>query len=92
MASYQTANFNLQSQSIAGRKQWTYEDTGPVGDVAEVSGFIADAKNKGVEAGDLVFYTDTTRLEVYTMMVTAVQDTGATTGSLGLQLLVGDTS
>lgn len=92
MASYQAQNFNLQSQSVAGRRHWTYEDTGPVGDVTEVSGFIADAKAKGVKVNDLVFYTDTFKGEIYTMMVTAVQDTGASSGSLGLSVLVGDTS
>ena len=92
MSDYLSAKFNLQDQAIAGRRQWTYEDTGPVSDVSEVSGFISDAKAKGARAGDLVFYTDTSRLKVYTMMFTGVQDTGATTGTLGLQLLVGDTS
>lgn len=92
MADYQSANLNLQTQSVAGRRQWTYEDTGPVGDVQEVSGFVTDAKNKGMKAGDYVFYTDTSRNHIYGLPVTAVQDTGGTTGTLGLGVLIGDTS
>ena len=92
MADYQSANLNLQSQSIAGRRQWTYEDTGPVANVSEVSGFITDAKAKGMKAGDWVVYTDTFRKLVYGMPVITVQDTGGTTGTLGLGVIIGDTS
>lgn len=92
MASYQSANFNLKAQSIAGRKEWQYEDTGPVSDVSEAAGFIADAKAKGAEAGDFVTYIDTSRKLAYGMTFYTLQDTGATTGTLGLSVLIGDTS
>ena len=92
MADYQSANFNLSAQPIAGLRRWDYSDTGPVTDVSEVAGFVSDAKAKGAKVGDLVFYQDTTRNKVYSMIFTEVQDTGSTSGTLGLNTLIGDTS
>lgn len=92
MADYQSANMNLSRQSIAGRREFSYEDTGPVGDVQEVPGFVTDANEKGMKVGDWVIYTDTSRKLVYGLPVTAVQDTGDTQGTLGLGVLIGDTS
>lgn len=91
MANYDTSKLNLRSQSIAGRQTWLYEDTGPVTDVV-ASGFVTDAKQKGMKVNDAVEYIDTSRNIRYGMRVSQVQDTGATTGTLDGQVIVGDTS
>lgn len=91
MADYQSANFNLLSQSIAGRQTWLYEDTGPVTDVV-ASGFVTDAKDKGADTGDIVHYYDSSRGIWYGLHFTTVQDTGATQGTLDGQVIVSDTS
>lgn len=91
MADYQSANMNLESQAIGGRRRWSYEDTGPVADI-QASGFVTDAKTKGMKAGDWVVYTDTTRVINYGISVQTVQDTGGTTGTLGGAVIIGDTS
>lgn len=91
MANYDSAKLNLRSQSVAGRKTWLYEDTGPVADVI-ASGFVTDAKQKGMSVNDAVEYIDTSRGIRYGLKVSAVQDTGATTGTLDGQVIVGDTS
>lgn len=89
---YTSANLNLQSQSVAGKRHWTYHDTGGAANLSEVSGFIADAKDKGMKAGDFLTYHDTNLNKIYGYAVSAVQDTGATTGTLGLGVIIGDTS
>ncbi len=91
MADYQTANMNLASQSVAGRREWRYEDTGPVADVV-ASGFVADAKAKGMKVGDYVNYYDTAADVWYGLQCTVVQDTGGTTGTLDGQVIIADTS
>ena len=96
MADYTTANMNLCGQPIAGRRQWQYEDTGPVADVQEVAGFVSDAADKGMKVGDYITYTDTTRKYVYGINVNSIQtsDTGGNIGkgTLGLAVLISDTS
>lgn len=91
MADYQSSKFNLVTQSIAGRKAWRYEDTGPIGDVI-ASGFVADGKAKGIAVNDAVEYIDTSRNIRYGLRVSNVQDTGGTTGTLDGQVILGDTS
>lgn len=91
MADYQSANFNLRSQSIAGRKHWDYSDTGPISDVV-AEGFVSDGAIKGCDSGDLVEYHDTSRNIVYTLKVSKVTDTGNTQVTLDGQVVVGDTS
>lgn len=91
MADYQSANFNLRTQHIAGRKAWTYEDTGPVADVV-AAGFVTDGAQKGCDSGDFVEYTDTSRGIVYGLRVSNVTDTGSTQVTLDGQVIIGDTS
>ena len=90
---YKTANFNLNTQAIAGRKQWTYEDTG-TGDTGSTGfskgGFFADAGNKGASVDDLVTITDSTNNHIYFTHLTVVQDTGATQGTVAA--VAGDTA
>lgn len=91
MADYQTSKFNLEAQSISGRRTWIYEDTGPVTD-AIASGFVSNAKHKGAHVGDYVRYYDTSRTIWYGLHVTVVEDTGATMGTLDGQVIISDTS
>lgn len=91
MADYQTSKFNLQAQSIAGRREFVYEDTGPIGD-ATASGFVADGSSKGAKAGDFVKYYDTSRGIWYGLRVSNLSDTGATQLTLDGPVIVGDTS
>lgn len=91
MADYTSANFNLRDQSIAGRKRWVYEDTGPVADVI-ASGFVSDGADKGCDSGDLVDYFDSSRGIWYNLQVSAVQDTGDSQVTLDGQVIVSDTS
>lgn len=91
MADYQTSKFNLRDQSIAGRRTWLYEDTGPIGD-ATGAGFVSDGAKKGVKVGDLVNYLDTSRRIWYGLSITSVTDTGATQATLDGPVIVSDTS
>jgi hypothetical protein len=91
MANYQSANFNLRQQSIAGRKSWTYEDTGPVADVI-ASGFVTDGALKGCDSGDFVEYQDTSRRIIYGLKISGMTDTGSTQLTLDGQVIIGDTS
>lgn len=91
MANYDSSKFNLRQQTVAGRKSWTYEDTGPVTDVV-AAGFVTDGANKGCDSGDFVEYVDTSRKIVYGLKVSGVVDTGATQVTLDGQVIVGDTS
>lgn len=91
MATYQPSKLILQSQSIAGRKRWQYEDTGPLSDVVG-SGFVTDARNKGADSGDFVEYTDTSRRITYGLRFSALTDTGATQGTLDGAVIISDTS
>jgi hypothetical protein len=91
MSDYQSSKFNLQTQSIAGRREWLYEDTGPIGDVV-ASGFVTDGSKKGAKANDAVRYLDTSRGIWYGLRVSNVSDTGATQLTLDGQVIIGDTS
>lgn len=91
MADYQTQKFNLETQSITGRKTWLYEDTGPIGDVV-AAGFVTDGGKKGADTNDFVKYLDTSRGIWYGLRVSSVSDTGATQLTLDGQVIVGDTS
>lgn len=91
MADYDTSKLNMKPQSMAGRKTWLYEDTGPVADVV-ASGFFTDAKGKGVDTGDRLEYFDTSRGIWYGLRFSEVQDSGATTGTADGQVIIGDTS
>ena len=91
MATYQSANFNLRQQTIAGRKSWIYEDTGPLSDVVG-AGFVTDGAQKGCDSGDYVEYTDNSRRITYGLRVSALTDTGATQVTLDGAVIISDTS
>lgn len=91
MADYQSSKFNLSSQSIAGRRAWIYEDTGPLADVI-ASGFVTDGSARGAKVNDWVRYLDTSRGIWYGLRVSNVTDTGSTQLTLDGQVIIGDTS
>jgi len=91
MADYNSAKFNLQGQSIAGRREFVYEDTGPLSD-AVASGFVTDGYKKGARANDFVKYLDTSRGIWYGLRVSNVTDTGSTQLTLDGAVIIGDTS
>jgi hypothetical protein len=95
MTTYNKNRLSLVSQAIAGPKGWVYTDTGAIADIVEVAGFFANAKDMGMDTGDFVeirandgFLTKVVRGAA---MLT-VQDTGATQGTVGLSVVIGDTS
>jgi hypothetical protein len=79
---YDTSKFNLIAQGIATDQQWFYSDTG--GETAagySAAGFFTDAKDKGVDTGDVVIIRDVSGGKLYQGYMHAVQDTGSTSGS-----------
>lgn len=91
MADYNSGKLNMVTQGVSGRREWQYEDTGPVTDVV-ADGFVTNAKQKGLVVGDYVRYYDSSRTIWYGLRAKTVQDTGATQGTLDGQVIVGDTS
>jgi len=95
MSSFVKNNLALVSQGITGHKVWDYYDTGAIADVQDVAGYFTNAGECGVDSGDLIFihanngYTN--RL-VYGAAFAPVQDTGATQGTVGPGVLIGDTN
>lgn len=83
---YKSDKLNLQSQSIAGVRHWSYTDTGS--SLAQVSstGFFADGKSKGMKVGDFVFFSSAGATPTSdTLVVTDVnaEDTGVPYASVG---------
>ena len=78
---YKTEKLNLMAQPIAGPRLWSYNDTGYVLTAASVAGYFSDAKAKGVEVGDVIHASNTTSADRFVFL--EVQDTGATSGSIG---------
>lgn len=94
MSSFNPNRFSLATQAIAGRKRWVYDDTGAIGDVADVAGYFAEARKYGVDSGDLIeihAHNGATNRLVHMASFSPLQDTGATQGSVGPATLVGDT-
>lgn len=95
MTTFDKNRLSLVSQAIAGPKRWVYTDTGAIGDIVEVAGFFANAKDMGMSVGDFVEIRATdgglTHVVRGSAMLT-VQDTGTTQGTVGLSVVVGDTS
>ena len=74
--SYKTDKLSLHSQSIAGRREWIYDDTGGLPANVVAAGYFTDGKTKGMKAGDLMdLSVGNTR---YAAHVSAIQaeDTG----------------
>ena len=92
MADWNAANLRLIADGIVGGKLFYYEDTGPVGDLADVDGRATDGYDYGLRTGDSVLYRDTSRNWQYLMNVRSSTDTGATQTTFGAAVLVGDTS
>jgi hypothetical protein len=80
---YKSEKLNLQSQSIAGTRQWSYSDTGYVLAPAAGVGYFADAKAKGVKIGDVIHCSSSATGQADRFVFLEVQDTGATSGSVG---------
>jgi hypothetical protein len=83
---YKSDKLNLQSQSIAGVRHWSYTDTGS--SLAQVSnaGFFEDGKAKGMKVGDVVFFSSAGATPTADrLVVTALQtdDTGVQYASVG---------
>jgi hypothetical protein len=78
---YKSEKLNLMAQSIAGTRQWSYNDTGYVLAPAADVGYFADAKAKGVKVGDIIHASNTVSADRFVFLT--VQDTGATSGSVG---------
>ena len=75
----------LITQGITRPQRWDYEDTG--GEAVSVytgAGYFADAKDKGVDTGDHVIIRDRTNTIQYEGYFSAVQDTGASQGTVVL--------
>jgi hypothetical protein len=82
---YDASRLSLRSQAIAGPKEWTYYDTGgETAAVYEGVGYFTDAKQRGVDTGDLIQVYNNASNIVYRGRFTTVQDTGATTGTVNL--------
>lgn len=94
MTTYSKDRLKLTSQAIVGGKIWHYHDTGAIGDVADVAGFFANAGDMGVDSGDLIFISANngyTNRMVFGGAFGPVQDTGASQGTIGPSVTVGDT-
>lgn len=103
MAAFNKHKLALISQSIAGPRVWNYTDTGLlIADVNEVEGFFTTGYDNGMRKGDRIFVTegdtgaysatDATGRRQYAGTVTKAQDTGQTQVTVGLTVLIGDTS
>lgn len=94
MSTYDPKRVSLIAQGITGHKVWFIEDTGALADVEEVAGYIP-AGSLGMDTGDPIFVkvkdggnNKTVRMSA----IAKVQDTGDSQGTIGLSVLVGDTS
>ena len=103
MATFNKDKLYLVGQGIAGPRTWAYTDTGLlVADVNEAA-FFTNGYDCGMRRGDRVFITEgdtglaqdtggATGHRQYCGTVMVSQDTGATQTTLGLTVLIGDTS
>ncbi|MCK9549136.1 hypothetical protein [Aquamicrobium sp.] len=83
---YKSDKLNLQSQSIAGVRHWSYTDTGSALAAVSDAGFFSDGRTKGMKVGDVVFFTSAGATPTSdTFVVTDVQadDTGGQYASVG---------
>jgi len=105
MATFNKDKLVCLTQGIAGPRTWGYTDTGLlIADVSEVAGFFTTGYDCGMRHGDRVTITEgdtgthdtagrqTGGRRQYVATVQATTDTGATQVTLGLPVLVGDTS
>jgi hypothetical protein len=98
MTSFLKNNLALVSQGITGHRIWDYTDSGVIGDINEVSGYVSLAGDMGMAAGDFVYVHATNKgltEAVYGGVISSIEgvtDTGATQGTMGLTILIADTS
>lgn len=98
MSSFNKQNLALISQGVTGHRLWDYTDTGVIGDINEVSGYFSQAGDMGMAAGDFVHVHATNgglTEAVYGGVISSIEsvtDTGSTQGTMGLTILIGDTS
>jgi len=107
MATFNKDKLKLFGQGVAGPRMWSYTDTGLlVADVNEAEGFFTIGYDCGMRKGDQVLITEgdtgtwkdtgtgvnASGRRMYGGTVTKAQDTGATQVTVGLTVLVGDTS
>lgn len=85
---YDAGRLALETQSIAGPRNWVYLDSGgETVAVYEGAGYFANAKQNGVVVGDRITVINRatpTAAIVYRGKFTAVQDTGGTSGTITL--------
>lgn len=94
MSTFNKDRFSLVAQGITGGKIWLLEDTGALADIEEVAGYVP-AGDHGVDTGDYVLVKAKDGILNKTVRGAAfnkVQDTGSSQGTVGLSVLVGDTS
>jgi len=106
MATFNKDKLFLMSQGIAGPRTWSYTDTGVlVADVNEAA-FFTNGYDCGMRKGDRIFITEgdtgtwkdtgtgvnASGRRTYGGTVVISQDTGATQTTVGLTVLIGDTS
>ena len=105
MAAFNKNKLTGPFQTITGPRTWYYTDTGLlIADVDEVAGFFTTGYECGMRRGDFIIVSegdtgtyDATTTQVggrrkYGGTVRAAVDTGATQVTLGLMVLIGDTS
>lgn len=82
---YDAGKLSLASQNIAGPKQWVYDDSGGESLATYAgSGWFTDAGSKGADVDDPITLIDRTNHITYRGRFSAVQDTGATQGTVVL--------
>jgi hypothetical protein len=83
---YKSEKLNLQSQSVAGVRHWSYTDTGSALAAVANTGFFSDGREKGMKVGDIVHFSSAGATPTADrFVVTAVQadDTGGQYASVG---------
>jgi hypothetical protein len=82
---YDSKKLSCVWQAVAGPSKWLYVDTG--GETAaayQANGYFTDAKQYGVDTGDIIDVLNLSSKTHYTGSFTVLQDTGATTGTVVL--------
>ena len=96
MGTYSKDRLILMHQGLSGGgKVWSYSDTGAVGGLVEVAGYVSDGHDMGVDTGDFVYLHTgkgaTDALTTRGASFVSVTDTG-NSATIGLSVLIGDTS
>jgi len=82
---YDNKKLSCIRQAVAGPSKWLYVDTG--GESAATyqgAGYFADAKNYGVDTGDIIDISNISSNQHYSGSFTVLQDTGGTNGTVVL--------